>query len=238
MSVRASSVPQRARVLLRREGVTGLARGVVRFLRARSRRIVSRGDYYIYRYPIPLIDPEVYRPRLENLEVVVLETLAALDGLVSAGYEDPREQVPLAEKRLSAGAVAVCGYVGRTLAYMGWVATAWRAKMSFDRAPYHVAFDAGEGVTGGAWTAPEFRGVGLYRYMFGHGLALLRRKGSIVCRDAIAVRNYASQRGQVVYGAQVCARARSIRVLGWGRWTETPMCGHCPSLAPSKGGNR
>ena len=79
-----------------------------------------------------------------------------------------------------ARARAVCAFVDRQFAYIGWVVTSANAKRSFDPLPYHVAFDQGEGATGGAWTVPTFRGLGLHRYVFGRGLALLRRKGCTV----------------------------------------------------------
>lgn len=230
MSGTGSSLRARAALLLRREGLSGLAKGVLRYIRVQGRRVAHAGDFYIYRYPIPVVDPERCRPRVDNLDVRVVESLQDVVLLVSEGYEDPRSGAPLVEKRLAAGAVAVCGFVDRRLAYVGWVAMSQRAKRSFDRLPYHVAFDSGEAATGGAWTVPEYRGVGLYRYMFGRELALLRHRGRTVCRNSIGVGNYASQRGQACYGAQVCARGRLLRILGWTRWTETPMSGPCPSL--------
>lgn len=124
----------------------------------------------------------------------------------------------------------VAAYVSGKLAYMGWTATTGRAKNSFDRLPYRVDFAGGEAATGGALTLPAFRGLGLYRYVFGHELEYLRRKGRAVCCNAIPVGNYASQRGQAVHGALVCARARHVRILGFERWREWPLSGPCPSV--------
>ncbi|MCK9355980.1 MAG: hypothetical protein M0R22_02365 [Dehalococcoidia bacterium] len=227
----------RAAVLLRREGPAGLAKGVLRYIRVQGRRVAHAGDFYVYRYPIPCVDPEENRPRVDNLDVRVIDSLHDIVLLAGTGYEDPRMRVPPMEKRLAAGAVAVCGFVNRRLVYVGWVAMSEPAKRSFDRLPYDVAFDSGEAATGGAWTAPEYRGVGLYRYMFGRELALLRHRGRTVCCNAIGVRNRPSQRGQACYGAQVCARGRLLHILGRRRWTETPMSGPCPSLSGEPGGD-
>jgi len=234
----ASALRYRAGVLLRREGPTGLAKGILRHLRFKLWRVVRLADSYIYRYPIPEVDAKDNRPRVDNFEVRVVDSLGDIGALVARGYEDPRIRVAQVEKSLAAGAVAVCGYVDHRLAYVGWVAMSAAAKLSVDALPFHVDFESGEGVTGGAWTAPEYRGVGLYRYMFGRELALLRERGKTVCRNSIAVGNLASQRGQAGYGAQVCARGRLIRLLGWERWTETPMSGPCPSLSSKPAAKR
>ena len=237
MSGAESSLRARAVALLRRAGLSGLAKGLLRHLRMLTRRVVYVGEYYVYRYAPPEVDPDANRPQVDGLEVRVLDSLGDLRALVEFGYEDPRTRAVAVENRLAAGAVAVCGFVNRRLAYVGWVAMSQPAKHSFDRLPYHVAFDSGEAATGGAWTAPEYRGVGLYRYMFGRELALLRHRGRTVCCNAIGVGNYPSQRGQACYGAHVCARARLVRVLGRTRWTETPMSGPCPSLSGEPGGD-
>jgi hypothetical protein len=134
--------------------------------------------------------------------------------------------------------VAVCGFASRRLAYIGWVATSAEAKRSFDRLPYLVDFADGEAATGGAWTVPAYRGLDLYRYMFGRELDYLRREGRTVCCNAISFANRASQRGQAVYGAQVCARVRMRRLAGFIRWDEEPMSGPCPSLSNLDTGSR
>jgi len=220
-----------AAALLRNEGIWGLSKGVLRYSRTIVRRVVHTGSYYIYRYPIPCVDENRFRPAVELLEVRTVESVEDVARLVADGFEDPRAQARLMERWLAAGAFAVCAFVDRQFAYIGWVATSANAKRSFDPLPYHVAFDQGEGATGGAWTVPRFRGLGLYRYVFGRELDLLRRKGCTVCCNSISVGNVASQRGQAFYGARVCARAQAIRTLGFKRWSEVPMSGPCPSLS-------
>jgi len=234
MSAPPSGLRSHAGVLLKREGVWGLAKRALRRFRTLARRVAHVGTYYIYRYPISRIDENRFRPAVEHLEVRTLESLDGVARLMEQGFEDPREKVCSMERRLAAGAFAVCAFVHGRLAYIGWVATSAQAKRSFDPLPYHVAFDEGEGATGGAWTAPRFRGLGLYRYVFGIELDLLRRKGRTVCCNPISVRNLASQRGQAFYEARVCARARAIRILSFKRWTEWPMSGPCPSLKAAR----
>ena len=219
-----------AKALLREEGVSGLAKGMIRHGRIVSRRVLSVSDFYIYRYPISFFDESRFRPEVEHLDVREVESLKQVGLLVAEGLEDPRVKVRSMTQRLAAGAVALCLFADERLAYVGWMATTARAKWSFDRLPYRVAFDDGEAATGGAWTVPQYRGLGLYRYGFGRELRYLRSHGRTVCCNAIPVRNLASQRGQAFYDARVCARARLTRVLGFRKWREWPMSGPCPCL--------
>ncbi len=127
MSGTASSLRARAALLLRREGPVALAKGVLRYIRVQGRRVAHAGDFYVYRYPIPCLDPEDNRPRVDNLDVRIIDSLHDILLLADAGYEDPRMRMPPMEKRLAAGAAAVCGFANRRLAYVGWMAMSpWR----------------------------------------------------------------------------------------------------------------
>jgi len=220
-----------AAALLRNEGMWGLTKGVFRHTRTLFRRVAHVGTYYIYRYPIPLVDEDRFRPDGDLLEVRTVESLDDVARLVADGFEDPRTRMRSMERGLAAGAFAVCAFVDRRFAYTDWVAISADAKRTFDPLPYHLAFDQEEGATGSAWTAPRFRGLGLYRYVVGRELDLLRRKGCTVCCNSISVGNLASQHGQAFYEARVCARARAIRILGFKKWREDPISGPRPSLA-------
>ncbi|MBN1855686.1 MAG: hypothetical protein JW846_01880 [Dehalococcoidia bacterium] len=213
------------------EGVTGLVRAAVAMVQRSARRIAFIGDFYIYRYPVPLTDVHIPESRIEGVEVHVVESERDIDTLVADGYEDLRFVMVEAGSRLSVGAVAICAFVHKEFAYVGWVALSEPAKRAFDRLPYYVDFEAGEGCTGAAWTTPRFRKAGLYAHVFGHELRYLREAGRTVCCNAIGTGNVASQRGQARYGAQLCAVGRIRRFLVWRRWVMTPAEGSCPSLA-------
>jgi len=218
--------------ILKDEGVSGLVRATVAMLQRSVKRIAFVGDLYIYRYPVPLTDVHIPVPCIDGVEVHVVKSERDIDALVQEGYEDPRLVMVSTATRLSAGAVAICAFVNKEFAYVGWVALSDVAKRTFDRYPYHVDFEAGEGCTGAAWTAPRFRGAGLYSYVFGHELRFLRDAGRVVCCNAIGPGNVASQRGQARYGAQLCAVGRMYKFLAWHRWVERLAEGPCPSTAP------
>ena len=100
---------RRAMALLHRDGPFGLVKGLLRHARVQLERVVYVGDFYVYRYPVPEVDPDVNRPRVDSLEVRILDSLDDIKALAAAGYEDPGRWVGPAERRLAAGAVAVCG---------------------------------------------------------------------------------------------------------------------------------
>jgi len=230
------SLTERVVRLYSREGLGGLALGLQALVRKHVRRLFLAADYYVYRYPVPACDDLIPSPRLEEVEVKLVETASDMDRLVAEGYEDPREVLQATSRRLASGATGCIAYVGKELASAGWVAFSRQAKESFDPLPYHVDFDCGEACTGGSWTERRFRGRGLYSYVFGHELSYIRGQGRHVCRNAIRVANTASQRGQARYGARLCAVGTLRRVLLWRRWTEREADGACPSLLIEDGG--
>ena len=219
--------------ILRNEGALGLVWEAVTLARRYAGRIAFVGGFYVYRYPVPATDAQIPTPRIEGVEVHVVESERDVDNLAELGYEDVRLVDTRAGARLGAGAVGVCAHVNKEFACVGWVALSAAAKRTLEGLPYRVDYGSGEGCTGGAWTVPRFRGMGLYAYVFGHELRYLRDVGRTVCRNVIGTNNVASQRGQARYGAQLCAVARFYRVLGWHRWVETPAEGPCPSLEAS-----
>jgi GNAT superfamily N-acetyltransferase len=220
------------------EGTRGVLRGVFRYTRWRLSRLAHVRYWYVYRYPITQFDVEQFHPTVEHLEVRVVESPADCARLAAEGYQDPRAKVRSLERRLAAGAVMVSAFVAGKLAYTGWVATTETARRSFDSLPYRADFAGGEAATGGALTMPAYRGLGLYRYVFGHELDYLRRRGRTFCCNSISVDNHASQRGQAVHEALVCARARHVRILCFQWWTEQPLSGPCPFVAGRPGSER
>lgn len=216
--------------IVRNEGAPGLVREAKVLARRYGSRVALVGDFYVYRYPVPATDAHIPAPRIDGVEVHVVESERDVDNLSKVGYEDVRLVDIGAAARLGAGAVGVCAHVNKEFAYVGWVALSAAAKRTFDDLPYRVDYGLGEGCTGGAWTVPRFRGAGLYAHVFGHELRYLRDVGRTVCRNSIRTNNFASQRGQAGYGARLCAVGRFYRILGWHRWVETPAEGPCPSL--------
>ena len=207
----------RAEYLLKTEGLLGLLGGARRRLRAVRRSWFTREDYIVYRFETEVASLPSRLPEVAGLDVVVLESLEDVQRLVEQGYDVPLFHPAVQVRWLRRGGVAFCAFVDRRLAHIAWVALREDARGCCDGLPYVVDFAQGEACWGGSYTWPPFRGLGLYTYVCGLRLRYLHVRGFHACRDAVAVRNLASQRGQGWWQPQPCYVGRFVRVLRWTR---------------------
>ena len=208
------SLAARARKLWLSEGPMGLSSGLVRLVRTALRHLYFRADFFVHEFDLSLLPVEYPFAIMEEVEIHVVESDADARRLVCSGYEDFRQVVPLSGYRLGNGAVGFCAYIDRHVAHTGWIGLTERAKRSFDPLPYRVDFDCGEGVSGGSWTFPAYRGRGIYRYVMWHRLWYLREHTCTVCLNATEVGNTAGIRGQVVFPSHIVGTLRVSRILG------------------------
>lgn len=207
-----------ARRIVREEGVGPC---LVRGCCFAVRRVVQGGSFLIYEHPLQVRNEADFRPRVDGLEVRVLHSNRDADAL-PAGW-DPRPRFLTARRRLDIGASAFCFYLGGELAHAGWIAFTPEAKPLVDCVPFRVDFERGEACTGGTWTSPKFRGLGLMTYSYFLRLDHLRQRGYVRSRSAVAVENLASQRAHARFSPVVCAVGRYLRVGRWEYWKERPL---------------
>lgn len=213
----------RAARLLKTGGVRELMHGIARFGSALVSRAFWRGTVDVSEFMLTDLGDMRLAPPVAGLEVHVIECEDDADRLVLEGFEDFRLAVRAARRRLESGAVAFCAHVDGTLAHVAWIALSEEAKQSFDVLPYRVAFDKGEGCSGGSWTFPRYRRRGIYRHVLGRRLAYLQSHGCTLCRNATVVDNMPSRRGQEVFPHRIISRARVRRLFGRIRWAEYPL---------------
>ena len=188
--------------------------GILRTAGVFLHRIYYRADFLLHEFDLSHVPNEYGYPLFADLEVHVVESDNDACRLAETGYEDFRPIVPMSTYRLRSGAVGFCAYIDRCLVHIAWVGLTDRAKRSFDPLPYAVDFDCGEGVSGGSWTFPAYRGRGIHRYVMWHRLWYLREHGCKVCRNSTAVGNTPSIKGQAAFPSRVVGILRVIRLLG------------------------
>lgn len=207
-----------ARRILAEEGVwTALARGAGLV----QRKLVSGGRFFIYEHDLQAWREEDFRPRVVQLEVRRVQSNAEADALPP--HWDPRPFFLTGRRRLDVGATAFCLYVDGEFAHAGWTAETPEAKALVDCVPFRVDFAHGEACTGGTWTRPKFRGLGLMVYSYYLRLEHLRQRGYRRSRNAVEVDNVASQKAHARFAPRVCAVGRYVRVGRWEYWREQPL---------------
>jgi len=213
----------RAWTVLRIEGPVALLRRAIGFGLFLGRGVYSQRDLYLYRHRLVERDRSLYLPRLETYESRIVETDEQADQLAADGYEDLRQRFIGTTGSLSSGAVAVCVFVDKRLAHVGWLATDARGKPHADPFPFDVAFDDGEACTGGTYTMPEFRGKGLMAYGYYERFEYLRKKGFRFTRNSVETHNVSSHRAHAKFSPEILGTAHFKRVLWWSSWSEHPF---------------
>ena len=209
----------------------GLALLVKRGLAFGLGMVFFRQTYYVYADPVARIQAPGeadFRPRVDDYVSKVVRSNEEADDLEAQGFEF-RSQVAGAARRLEKGAVALCTFVGREFACIEWLAMTQPAHDSLGEPPYSVRFRHKEAFSGGLWTNPKYRRLGLRRYSSFKALGFLQENGIETTRTAIATDNVAAQTSRPAFLPGPCAEGRYLRVLWWRSWKETPLAedGQC-----------
>jgi hypothetical protein len=223
----------KAVAVLREEGPYRLLKRILAFLVS---GVAVDWTLYLYEHSLVERDRTRYLPRLDAWQLRVIHSNDEADAVAAGGFEDFRKAVRPARRRLQAGAVAFCVYVGAELAHVGWLALDQAGKDSFDRVPYGVAFASGQACTGGTYTVPKYRGHRLMPYGYYVRLEYLRRKGFTTSRNVVGVSNVASQKAHAGFDPAIRGIGHYRRVLWWHSWREEPLPdGPCRGMPPSRG---
>jgi len=215
-------------VLLRRAKQIFQAEGLIFLLRRglESFRVFQYGTWYLYEtHTSEALKGKIeadFMPRIQNFTFKSVSTNQEADELAAEGLEF-RSQVTKAREKLDKGAVAFCAFVEKELAHICWCAMTEEAKRMVDLLPYKVDFENNEACTGGAWTNPKYRRMGLNTYRSFKDNQFLSERGIVTTRYSIATSNIASQGSVVKFSFKIYAETRYFRVLWWKRWKEKPL---------------
>ena len=129
----------RAQKVYQTEGLVSLLRRGFRFL---VYCVFEYRRYWLYAErpkDIPALNEADFMPKIGDFIPKVVSSNAEADELESQGFEF-RSQIPYAREILDGGAVALCIFVGRELANMGWLVTSQQAMDVLGGPPYDVDF--------------------------------------------------------------------------------------------------
>ena len=219
---RISRLFKRAKLILRTEGLTQLVRRGAFFL---AERIVRHEKYYLYEFATGIVEGlnEIGSiPKIDNFTLKIVSSNEEADRLEAEGLEF-RSQSVNNSKALEKRAVAFCIFVEQELAHTFWVGMTEEAKRSLNEPPYKVDFSKGEAFTGGAWTSPKYRRVGLAQYVGFQARQFLWRSGKGLVRGTVPKVNIASQQSYARLGRRYYAEARYLKILWWKSWKEKPL---------------
>ena len=214
---------RRARYVLKTEGLgVLLGRGFSYLRRYLARKIFRSGSYYLYEHMTKERLESDFMPKIDNFTFHLVSSQQEAEKLAADGLDLLSQSVGV-ERKLEKGAIGFCFFVGQELAHEGWVALTEGAKRQVDSLPYHVDFLNNEACTGATYTKPKYRGKGFMAYSYYKRLDYLRERGVAKSRNAVQIRNIASQKAHAKLEPSICARARYLKILCWEFWRETPL---------------
>ncbi len=164
-----------------------------------------------------------FMPKISDFALKIISSNREVDRLSAEGF-DFRPWYSVYRRRLDAGAIAFCVFVGQELASMVWAATTQQARGSLGEPPYEVDFEAAESASGGAWTNPKYRRLGFYAYARLKRLQFLTENGITIDRAANSKQNTALNLSVAKFplGLKI-SEGRYLKILWWKWWKETPL---------------
>ena len=206
----------KAKYIFETEGLKALIR------RGASYTLYQHRSFYLYEHSLQDRDEAAYQPKIKDFAYKVVNTNQEIDELVSSGF-DFCSRLTFIRRVLAKGAIASCLFIGRELAAIGFVASTQEAKDALIQPPYKVHFSRGEACTGGGWTNPKYRVLGLGTYIYFKRLQLLKDKGKVIARAAAETDNVASQELHAKFGPKIWAEGHVYRILCHIYWKEKAL---------------
>ncbi|MCJ7523043.1 MAG: GNAT family N-acetyltransferase [Dehalococcoidia bacterium] len=191
------------------------------------RKFLTFEHCYLYKYTLNENIEEDFMPEACDFTFKVVAGNNEADELAAATGYDFRRRFPVSRKSLDKGAIAFCIFVDREIVHIGWVALSQEAKREIQKLPYKVGFSNGEACTGGMWTSPDYRRMGLARYGYLKRRRFLKERGVTIARNAISVNNVASRRLFAQIGADVYAEIYYLKILCWQFFRQVPVGNSC-----------
>ena len=207
----------RVKHILRTEGLLSLLGQGFAFL---AGCVFRYETYYLHELSLEGGSEADFMPRIQDFTLKVVSTNQQADELVADGFRF-RYSDGIHRERLDRGAIALCVFIGRELAYIGWIAMNEEAQRSISDIPLQVDFSNSEAFSGGVWTNPKYRGRGLGTYGLFKRIQFLVEKGMLKSKGVVTASNTTSQRVAGRLGYNIYAEARYLKLLWWKSWKET-----------------
>jgi len=163
-----------------------------------------------------------FMPNIDNFTLKIISTNQVADELEAEGFCF-RAQAAKNRKALDSGAIALCIFMERELASIGWIALTQEAKNSLDEPPFSIDFTKGEVSGGNIWTNPKYRRMRLSEYNRFKRHQFMLEMGKVLLRKAIPIGNTATRRGVAKFDPRIYAKGRYLKFLWWKYWKEKPL---------------
>ncbi len=176
--------------------------------------------YYCLEYDLNETNSADFNPKVDSLESRIVSSEQQVNELTSDGF-DLGSSHDMLRSLLGKGAILFCIFIERVLAHAAYVAFTEETRAWLEP-PYRVDYSKNEASTGGGFTIPKYRGIGLFTYNLYIMLRFLKDRRIVKARNIVHTGNIASLRAVVKFGPRVYAKGYFVRILRWRFWKEKP----------------
>jgi len=177
--------------------------------------------FYCCQYVLKEKNEADFTPQIDSFSLKIVSSKHDLEKLAREGFEFGAYR-GVVTGWLDKGAIGFCVFVGSELGHMAYVAMTEASKTSLEP-PYEVDYSKNEACTGGAFTVPKHRGLGLFNYNYYHMLKFLKERGITTVRNVVARNNAASKKVISKFDTEIYAEACYLGIFRWKLWKEKDL---------------
>ncbi|MBM3156316.1 MAG: hypothetical protein FJ004_03410 [Chloroflexi bacterium] len=207
---------------MKTKGLYPFVKGVLEFIM--SCFFIYR-RYWIYEISLPHASRAECKPKLDNCDLRVIESVTQLKDLVAQGFQFGIYSVRL-EDDVDKGAVVFCIFVEKKIAFIRWVVTTEASMKRMCGIPYPVDFLNKEVYLSWSETSPQYRRAGLFAYSYFKLAEFFVRKGKIIAKALVDKNNLSVLKAAAKVDGKLWGEGRYLKVLWWKSWHEKPMVGN------------
>jgi hypothetical protein len=216
MAENQKSRSQKASDILKTQGLKSLIKTGGIFI---SQLFYLHMQYYLYEHSLIPRDEKNFLPKTNEFAFFLVSNRREIDELISNGFDlDP--QADTLRNVVQADGVSFCFFIKKKIAHIGYVGFSQPAQIVLSQPSYRIDFTKGDAFTGGAWTHPDYRSLGLAVYCYYKRLEYLRNQGRLAARAAVRTDNIASQKMHAKFFPKKRTLGHQYRILGCTFWRE------------------
>jgi hypothetical protein len=214
----------REREIRQQEGVLGLLKASLLFFIS---PIYQHNNFYLFEQPVETgFSLSEFEPRLktDNLVFKVVSSNQEADKLEIENYKFRSYSTGRQDgysKRLDQGAIAFCTFVNTEFAAASWIVPSQQVQNRGHFIPIKIDYCEHEACTRGAWVAPKYRGLGLYRYHNRNRNLILAQMGIKKLRGTVDYTQKVGIAMSMALGYRIYGTARLVKILFWKFWKES-----------------
>lgn len=218
---------RRGRHVLRDEGLFPFIKGVSSFFLTKTKQLFfSNQTYYLYEKTLNNeVNDIEFKPNIKNFRLRTISAPQQVDELVAQGFDfSYHAHIYDLKRRVTKGMIIFCAFIDKKIAHISCVAMSEKTKKDIDPLPYAIDYQS-EACIGDTETMREYRGLGIYTYVYLQIFQFLKERGLSKAKFTVRKDNIAPQKSQAKLGSKVYGEGHHLKLLWWKFWKKKSIDG-------------